>query len=1125
MTRRSGPQLEILPGRLRSANVERDTACEPRSDYVLTEATVELVRRLANTLVDPDSTRAWALTGPYGTGKSSFAVFLADLLCGDVDVRASALELVRRSDRALSERLARLLEAGVMRPALVTARREPITETVARAVEHATYGGTKPGSVRVPTDPALLLGMVTDLARETGLLIVIDEFGKTLEYHASSDSGTDDLYFLQELAELAAGRGLPRLCVLTMQHASFADYASRTSAIQRREWGKIQGRFHDYAIGESATDAAEFISGSIRLSGSDELTEGVSKAAQRLAQRWKELGLGTLLPPDPSLFAACYPLHPVALAALPRLCARLGQHDRTLSGILGADEPHSVARYVETTDFSSKGLPWYRLARVYDYFASSVRTSAVTLAGGRWLEIESRISEAHGVDDGALQVMKTIALLNLVSEGGELRASKQLLIYALGQDVPVVSRTLADLETRGLITYRSHADEFRLWSGSDIDVAARVRTARDAITGEDASALLAAEYAPAAIVAGRHSQETGILRHFTAAVVSGTSRVETKSNTDGYLLFSLDRSGGVPNIDTNLPVLVGESDSAERVTASAIDVLALRHVLAQPDLDAVARREVRERLAITQADLAATLVQAFQPISTTTGWTLSIGGRAPRKMDPVSSLSALVSAACDRAYAKSPTISNEMIGRHQLTSQGAKARRELATALITQPDLEQGGLHGFGPEVAMFKGVLEKLGLHGPDRTGVYGWRVPPLDSTAQPALRAIRELIRNRPGAADVESIQRELADAPWGVQAGLFPILILAVMMADADELIVLEDGSFQPRITAEHFERLIKSPGRFLLKYTDASVGLRGDFVAALSAAMEVPALRRSRSRNSSLVTLASALLAPLSAATPFAARTQLLDATARAVRTALGEARDPEALLFDALPQALGEEPMAAEAESRPEYAREMAQAIARAVRSISELPAVLQGRLDEAVVRATGTTSLREAREFLGEQAAGILDLPTEPKLRGVVHLSVQSQIDGEDWSRQLAMLTTGQSPSSWRDETLEAYPRTLQETLGTVRRLHALSFEPNAYQSNADILGRLTITGRDGSEDHRILDLPTANQGTVDKLIDDLLASAANKLGDRAPDLLLAGLVGRMTSVTFNRPGQTGTTP
>ena len=318
-----------------------------------------------------------------------------------------------------------------MLPAVVTARREPITETVARAVEHATRGLTAElGSV--PREPEPLLGLVSDLARDHGLLIVIDEFGKNLEFHASADGGADDLYFLQEVAELAAGPSLPRLCVLTMQHAAFADYASRASALQRREWGKIQGRFHDYVLGESATDSAEFIAESIRLTTREELAAGIASASGQLARLWVDLGLATLLPADPRLFAGCYPLHPVVLAALPRLSAQLGQHDRTLAGLLGADEPHTVARFVEDSDFSSPNLPWYRLDEVYDYFAAAVRTSAVTLAGSRWLEIESRISDAAALDDQSQRMMKTIALLNIVSEGGPLRASKPILCYSWG---------------------------------------------------------------------------------------------------------------------------------------------------------------------------------------------------------------------------------------------------------------------------------------------------------------------------------------------------------------------------------------------------------------------------------------------------------------------------------------------------------------------------------------------------------------------------------------------------------------------------------------------------------------------------------------------------------------------
>ena len=672
------------------------------------------------------------------------------------------------------------------------------------------------------------------------------------------------------------------------------------------------------------------------------------------------------------------------------------------------------------------------------------------------------------------------------------------------------NETLELLEERGLVIYRAHADEYRLWAGSDIDLAARIRTARDAITEDDAADLLAQTYAPAAIVAGRHSQETGVFRHFLAAVAHGTSRIIAGPNTDGYVLFRLDRSDQPAQIDTELPVLVGQSDSAASVTAAALDLLALRAVYQQADLDSAARREVRERLAVTHADLGATLLQAFGPSSPGCRWTLQVGAEHTA-MPTSQSLSALVSAACDLAYAKTPKISNEMIGRHQLTSQGAKARRELASALIENPELECGGLEGYGPEIAMYQGVFEALGLHGRDKSGVYRWQAPGAGSTARPVFDALRNMIRKAPSSIGLDEIQARVALPPWGVQAGLFPLLALSLISADSDDLIVMEDGSFQPRITPEHFERLVKSPARFRVKYAGSATGLRGTYLAALSEAIRLRPARRSRGRNTSLVGLTATLLAPIGDATPFALSTGILAPSARAVRAALREARDPETLLFETLPHAVGADAIPVDAPASIDDAERVAGAIADALRGIEELSEVLQDRIGDAVVAATGCRTLDDARATLLAQANDITDLPTDAKLRGIIGVARDCETDADDWSRQLALLVTDQPPTSWRDEVLNAYPRLLGQALGTIRRLRALQFEPGSQAGDA-VLGRITVTSRDGREDHRILDLPSADRQTVDRLIGDLLANALGELGERAPELLLAGLVERVAA-------------
>lgn len=64
----------------RSANVERDSGSEAISGYLPTARAVDVVGRVATAMLEPSAGRAISVTGPYGSGKSSLALFLEGLL-------------------------------------------------------------------------------------------------------------------------------------------------------------------------------------------------------------------------------------------------------------------------------------------------------------------------------------------------------------------------------------------------------------------------------------------------------------------------------------------------------------------------------------------------------------------------------------------------------------------------------------------------------------------------------------------------------------------------------------------------------------------------------------------------------------------------------------------------------------------------------------------------------------------------------------------------------------------------------------------------------------------------------------------------------------------------------------
>lgn len=74
--------LEVARQFRRSANLEKDyRSLSQNGEYILTPTALESLHRLTEGLTPGSGSRAWTITGPYGVGKSSFAVFLTRVFC------------------------------------------------------------------------------------------------------------------------------------------------------------------------------------------------------------------------------------------------------------------------------------------------------------------------------------------------------------------------------------------------------------------------------------------------------------------------------------------------------------------------------------------------------------------------------------------------------------------------------------------------------------------------------------------------------------------------------------------------------------------------------------------------------------------------------------------------------------------------------------------------------------------------------------------------------------------------------------------------------------------------------------------------------------------------------------
>ena len=188
------------------------------------------------------------------------------------------------------------------------------------------------------------------------LVLVVDEFGKFLEYAAKSNPD-EELYFIQRLAEYANDSRRNFLFITTL-HQNFDAYAIGLSEAQRKEWEKVKGRLRELTFNEPVEQllnlAAEVIS-----------KKDFGKAPtfnQKLLKVINKTGAFHLLNNVTKEFAEkLFPFDLLSAMTLTLALQRYGQNERSLFNFLQTDE------YLGLNSFKDlqPNNPYYNLCLLY----------------------------------------------------------------------------------------------------------------------------------------------------------------------------------------------------------------------------------------------------------------------------------------------------------------------------------------------------------------------------------------------------------------------------------------------------------------------------------------------------------------------------------------------------------------------------------------------------------------------------------------------------------------------------------------------------------------------------------------------------------------------------------------
>ena len=1089
----------------RSVNLERDINIPNSIDgYIPTSRTIDGLTRFIRSVAQPNSVRAWTLTGAYGTGKSAFAHFLT-MLCGPHEdaTRYKAKEiLISVDDKGeLSKLVDTLISPKGFLRAIATAQREPITNTITRALYNGSslfwenapgrkpyafhdinelYYSLKTGR-RIDANKLLYLLKETSFASKSGVLLIIDELGKCLEYSAQNKT-LDDLYLLQQIAELPAENSANNVFLFGLLHQSFVDYAHNLGSEQRKEWAKIQGRFEDIPFIESSERMIHLIGSAIEKTDNNLF----QKQASEWSEEWSEAlrGHDNFNSIDRNAIFSVYPIHPLTATALPILCAKFSQNDRTLFSFLASEEPNSFSTFIKTTNFDEARSNCLKLYHLYDYFIETAGISfSLRPQFQKWIEIHSRIIDANHLEPESLNLLKTIGILNLISTTGSLKASKETVSLAMC-DSPVNverynrSRLIIDeLVKKGFVTWRKQIDELRIWEGTDFDIELEIQKQSQLINVRLAK-LLNAFYPLKPLIAQRHSYQTGTLRYFERNYFDDINHLEKLScghdDSDGLIIhwlgsFSeLKNIGGIPDYTIDgRPIIVICATEINALKNACHEYAALKRIednSKQLQSDGVARREVSQRKLHAERVLEEALSRAFD-ITSQNVKCYCIGGKQNYKSWTY--FQSDLSTTLDIIYNKGLQLWNELINRRELTSQGAAARHKLITAMIENEGQERLGIVGHGPEYSMFESMLSSTGLYRKDSNG-WSFCPPPEDNhSISKVWAAIEDFCKSATDKPkNMSRLYEKLSQPPYGVKNGPIPVLLLSLLQYYSEYISIYMDGNFIPVLGTEHFELFYRKPERFAVKYFNIT-GLKAQLFHELEGLFSInKSGDAAKLRNKTVLSVVKPIIGFVRKLPEYTINTKdALSERAIEVRKAVLDAREPDSLLFDSLPKACGLEGLDLEEPSDKKAIKQFRSNLAQSLKELQSAYEILLSDCKDLIYKAFKVSSdTQKIREDLRVRASYLHGQVIEDQLRRFILAAINEEDSDTVWLETLVMVIADKPARVWKDKDRLVFESKLHDVARRFRNLEALQKDMARDSKTGYVARRITVTKPDGKD-------------------------------------------------------------
>lgn len=1070
----------------RSTNLDRDFYSEDAlAKYYLTDSLRGYMTRIINGLREGSTLRAWRIVGPYGCGKSSFALALARHLSGS----------------SFAKNIPGVPKSGVdLTPILVTCSKAPLANAVITGVEKfcSSRRGRTINALKKTYNTATeqALACIQSLfERGDGVLLILDELGKALEY-AALNPDKDDVFLLQQLAEMASRNQDKPFVLITLLHQNVSAYADRLGQATIREWEKVAGRFEEISFEQSFIDNLSIVSqllGSHSEKLSSETVKNISGVADVLLdENWVS---GKLDPKTLKvLFAKLFPLHPTFVPVLFKFMQRFVQNERSVYGFLFANEPFGLQSFNEHRIEDSE---FYGLADFYDYIRANQiyrldRAAVLT----RWAHIESMVDKVCE-SDNETKLLKSVAVLNLLDDQA-IRPTNKMLEICLPDVTELEVRQIIDrLRKDGTLFNRGRAGGYCLWPNTSVNLDDAMKRAEEENKTTRVAGLIEKYLPKRPILARRHYIEKGNFRWFEVSYCSAdmlqTTVNKSRESGDGQIIYVLCENDSEilatksalsdGTISTTDCVLVGVTRSLADLGKYIDAVRRWEWIEKHTDglaNDEIAKKVVFQQLENSKADLAQCL-DSYIGLSSITNNALT-WYRQGKKIK-IDNIQAIVSSMCDQCFSDAPTFKHEILNRQSLTSAGSTAQMRLIEAMFHSEGKPFFGMDASKrpPEMSMYLAFFRKGNVH-QERTGVWQVCIPPDSDdplNLRPAFLAVEKYLHDRPDqCVPVLDLVDFLASPSYGVRAGLAYLMIAIILLIKQHDLAVYYKGSFVSEIHKETLAGIVKAARLYEVQYCKIE-GVRRDVFRRIAHNIGFKDPDKTE-----LLDVAGALCRFKAGLPEYSVKTRQVGMVAQAVRSVIAEAREPIKFVFNDLPTACGHVAFSPGSKIPESVLAAYVGTLKEAIDELQHAYDELKQRMKVKISKAFGLSgSFKKIRDGLSDRAIPFVESVAEFRLKGFAMRLMMDNLAESEWLESVGDFVIQKTPQKWNDVDEGVFEQELLSLVGRFLRTEAIGFTKN----NKEKAYRLFITEQSGHEKGQVLFLSREQRENLVKCKEEVI--------------------------------------